>query len=145
MVRHGLRYDSSLMADDIPYRLATAEGALWEMPVHWGTDDWPPFAHFAEIGYMMPVRGPSAGLAAFWEEFEAQYEAGGFFMLILHPFLTGRLARWRLVERWLEEIMANRAVWVARLEDIADHLDTLSAQGHDIRTERLPYYRGPQR
>ena len=70
--------------------------------------------------------------------------AGGFFMPILHPFLTGRLARWRLVERWLEEIMASRAVWVARLEDIADHLDALSAQGHDIRTERLRYYRGPQ-
>ena len=145
LIRHGLRYDSSLMADDIPYRLQTAEGALWEMPVHWGADDWPPFAHYAEIGYMMQVREPSAGLAGFWEEFEAQYDAGGFFMLIVHPFLTGRPARWRLVARWLEETMAARKVWVARLEDIADHLDTLGARGHDIRTERLPYYRGPQR
>ena len=145
MIEHGLRYDSSLMADDIPYRMTTAEGALWEIPVHWGADDWPPFAHYAEIGYMMQVRGPSAGLAGFWEEFEAQYETGGFFMPILHPFLTGRLARWRLVERWLEETMATRDVWVARLEEIADHLDALAAQGHDIRTERLPYYRGPQR
>ena len=41
--------------------------------------------------------------------------------------------------------MATRAVWFARLEDIADHLDALSARGHDIRTERLPYYGGPQR
>ena len=145
MIRHGLRYDSSLMADDIPYRIATPEGALWEMPVHWATDDWPPFAHYAEIGYMMQVREPSAGLAGFWEEFEAQYEAGGFFMLIVHPFLTGRLARWRLVERWLEETLATRKVWVARLEEIAGHLDAVSARGHDIRTERLPYYGGPQR
>ena len=66
-------------------------------------------------------------------------------MLIVHPFLTGRLARWRLVERWLEETLATRKVWVARLEEIADHLDAVSARGHDIRTERLPYYGGPQR
>ena len=103
LVEHGFRYESSMMADDIPYRVETAKGGFWEMPVHWGTDDWPPFAHYAEIGYMMPVKAPSTGLNAFWEEFEAAYEAGGFFMLIVHPFLTGRLARWRQVENWLEE------------------------------------------
>ncbi|MEO1491628.1 MAG: polysaccharide deacetylase [Pseudomonadota bacterium] len=144
LIAGGFRYDSSLMADDIPYRMETAEGALWEMPVHWGTDDWPPFAHYDEIGYMMPVRGPSAGLEGFWEEFDAQYEAGGFFMLIVHPFLTGRLARWRLVEQWLERTLAEKDVWFARLSDIADHLDALAAGGWTPRVERLPYYTGPQ-
>ena len=133
------------MADDVPYRLETRDGSLWEMPVHWGTDDWPPFAHYDEIGYLMPVRGPSAGMAGFWEEFEAQNEAGGFFMLILHPFLTGRLARWRLVEEWLAETLETRDVWFARLEDIADHLDALTATGgYTPRTESLPYYEGAQ-
>ncbi|MEL6426420.1 MAG: polysaccharide deacetylase family protein, partial [Pseudomonadota bacterium] len=89
LVKHGFTYDSSLMADDVPYVMRTDAGSLYEMPVHWGTDDWPPFAHYDEIGYMMPVRGPSAGLEGFWEEFEAQYEAGGFFMLIVHPFRNG--------------------------------------------------------
>ena len=112
--------------------------------MHWGTDDWPPFAHYDEIGYMMPVRAPSEGLKGFWEEFDAQYEAGGFFMLIVHPFLTGRLARWRQVEQWLERTMAEKDVWVARLEDIADHLDGLAASGHVFRDEELPYYSGPQ-
>ncbi|MEM6385390.1 MAG: polysaccharide deacetylase [Pseudomonadota bacterium] len=141
LVKHQFRYDSSMMADDIPYRMQTEGGALYEMPVHWGTDDWPPFAHYDEIGYMMPVRGPSAGLEGFWEEFEAQYEAGGFFMLILHPFLTGRLARWRLVEQWLETTLETRDVWFAPLEAIADHLDTVQS----LRTEHLPYYTEPQR
>ena len=141
LVKHRFRYDSSLMADDIPYRMQTAQGALYEMPVHWGTDDWPPFAHYDEIGYLMPVRGPSAGLEGFWEEFEAQYEAGGFFMLILHPFLTGRLARWRLVEQWLETTLEERDVWFAPLEAIADHLDSIDG----LRTESLPYYTDPQR
>ena len=144
LIKHKFRYDSSLMADDIPYVMRTDKGELYEMPVHWGTDDWPPFAHYEEIGYMMPVRGPSAGMEGFWEEFEAQYESGGFFMLIVHPFLTGRLARWRLVERWLETTLAERNVWFARLEDIADHLGKCAANGHLLRTENLPYYMQPQ-
>jgi len=145
LVKHEFRYDSSLMADDIPYRMQTPDGALYEMPVHWGTDDWPPFAHYDEIGYMMPVRGPSAGLAGFWEEFDAQYEAGGFFMLILHPFLTGRLARWRLVEAWLEKTLNDCDVWFAPLQDIAAHLDSLAKDGFQLRTEHLPYYTDPQK
>lgn len=144
LIEHGFRYESSLMADDIPYEMRTAEGALWEMPTHWGVDDWPPFAHFEEIGYMMPVKAPSEGLAAFWEEFEAAYEAGGFFMPILHPFLTGRLARWRQVDACLEKIRAERDVWFCRLEDVADHLDALKASGDwGPRIEHLPYFDGP--
>jgi peptidoglycan/xylan/chitin deacetylase (PgdA/CDA1 family) len=145
LVEHGFRYESSMMADDIPYRVETAAGGFWEMPVHWGTDDWPPFAHYAEIGYMMPVKAPSAGLGAFWEEFDAAYEVGGFFMLIIHPFLTGRLARWRQVEAWLEETLRTKDVWFARLDQIADHLDGLVARGeYTPRVEHLPYYTEPQ-
>ncbi|MEL6991190.1 MAG: polysaccharide deacetylase [Pseudomonadota bacterium] len=140
LVKHDFRYDSSMMADDIPYVVKTEGGQLYEIPVHWGTDDWPPFAHYDEIGYLMPVRGPSAGLEGFWEEFEAQYEVGGFFMLILHPFLTGRLARWRLVEQWLEATLAERDVWFAPLEHIAAHLDQVDG----MRVETLPYYTSPQ-
>ncbi len=144
LIEHGFVYDSSLMADDIPYLMRASGGQLYEMPPHWGSDDWPPFAHYAEIGYMMPVKSPSEGLAASFEEFEAQYEAGGFWMGIWHPFLTGRLARWRVVERWLEEIVANRKVWFASLEEIAAHIDGMVAAGtYQIRVEHLPYFTRP--
>ncbi len=144
LIEHGFRYDSSMMADDIPYRVQTANGQLYEMPVHWGTDDWPPFAHYEEIGYMMPVKSPSEGLAAFWEEFEAQYAAGGFFMLIVHPFLTGRLARWQQVEAWMARTMETRDVWFTTLSGIADHLDALQAEGAWQPTvESLPYVDSP--
>lgn len=146
LIEHDFKYDSSLMADDIPYRMQTKAGELYEMPVHWGTDDWPPFAHYDEIGYMMPVRGPSAGLQGFWEEFDAQYEAGGFFMLIVHPFLTGRLARWRLVEQWLEKTLETKDVWFAPLEEIQAYVQKLTNSGDYIpRTDNLPYYDGPQK
>lgn len=144
LIAEGFAYDSSLMADDIPYRMETAAGSLYEVPVHWGTDDWPPFAHYDEIGYLMPVRGPSAGLSAFFEEFEAQYEAGGFWMAIWHPFLTGRLARWRLVEKWLEEVTTRGDVWFASLSEIVAHVEGLRQSGtYDPRTEILPYYDKP--
>ncbi|NNE21855.1 MAG: polysaccharide deacetylase [Rhizobiales bacterium] len=144
LIEHGFKYDSSLMADDIPYLMKTPNGELYEAPVHWGTDDWPPFAHYDEIGYMMPVRAPSQGLAGFWEEFEAHYEAGGFFMLIVHPFLTGRLARWRLVEQWLEQTMKHRSVWFAPLEEIIGHVAARREAGtYEPRIETLPYFEGP--
>ena len=145
LIEYDFDYDSSMMADDIPYVIKTSEGELIEMPVHWGTDDWPPFAHYDEIGYMMPVRSPSAGLAGFWEEFDAQYEAGGFFMLIVHPFLTGRLARWRMVEQWLEKTLDTHDVWFAPLADICAHVKA-AHQNNDqkVRVESLPYYDGPQ-
>ena len=121
LIEHEFLYDSSMMADDLPYQVKTAKGQIIEMPTHWGTDDWPPFAHFAEINYLMPVRGPSAGIAPFIEEFDAAYEEGGFWMPVLHPFLTGRLARWRVLEKHLENILDKGDVWFAPLEEIAQH------------------------
>ena len=144
LVEHRFSYDSSLMADDVPYLMKMPKGDLWEMPVHWGTDDWPPFAHYAEIDYMMPVRAPSDGLKGFWEEFEAHYEAGGFFIMVVHPFLTGRLARWREVEKWLESVLHERKVWFAPLGTIHDHVARLHAAGTwNPRIEPLPYFGGP--
>jgi len=121
LVAQGFLYDSSLMADDLPYLVQTEAGRLIELPPHWGTDDWPPFAHFAEIDYLMPVRAPSDGIRAFAEEFDAMHEAGGFWMPVLHPFLTGRLARWREMERLIERALAAGDVWFAPLEEIAAH------------------------
>ena len=104
---------------EMPYLVETPKGEVIEMPPHWGTDDWPPFAHFAEIDYLMPVRAPSDGIRAFAEEFDAAHEAGGFWMPVLHPFLTGRLARWREMTAYLERYVEAGDVWFAPLEDIA--------------------------
>ncbi|MBO1907557.1 polysaccharide deacetylase [Microvirga sp. 3-52] len=145
LIARGFTYDSSLMGDDIPYLMRTSAGELWEMPVHWGADDWPPFAHYPEIGYMMPVKAPTKGLEASFEEFEAQYEAGGFWMAIWHPFLTGRLARWHVVERWLEQTVATKKVWFAPLEQIAAYVQDLRTSGqYAPAVDHLPYYTQPQ-
>jgi ABC-type nitrate/sulfonate/bicarbonate transport system ATPase subunit/peptidoglycan/xylan/chitin deacetylase (PgdA/CDA1 family) len=145
LLERGFVYESSMMADDVPYLLRAAGGDLVVIPPHWGTDDWPPFAHYEEIGYMMPVRGPSEGLAPFFEEFEAAYETGGFWMAVLHPFLTGRLARWRVMERWLEGVMKRGDVWFATLGEIAAHVLAERDRGADVRVEDFPYYTERQR
>jgi len=144
LIEHNFSYESSLMADDIPYMMKTDAGNLVELPVHWGTDDWPQFAHYDEIGYLMPVAAPGAGLQPFWEEFEAQYEYGGFWMAIWHPFLTGRLARWRKVEQWLEGVLEKDDVWFAPLHEIATYVrNQYQTDPSSIREEQLPYYKGP--
>lgn len=122
LIDEGYLYDSSLMADDLPYLLEAPQGTLIELPPHWGNDDWPPFAHFEEIGYLMPVRAPSDGIRAFVEEFKAAAAVGGFWMPVLHPFLTGRLARWHVLERWLEQVVETGEAWFAPLEDIATYV-----------------------
>jgi peptidoglycan-N-acetylglucosamine deacetylase len=121
LIDHGIVYDSSMMADDLPYLIQTSIGDLIELPPHWGTDDWPPFAHFAEINYLMPVKAPSEGMRAFAEEFDAMHAAGGFWMPVLHPFLTGRLARWREMEKLIERALSTGDVWFAPMEEIAAH------------------------
>jgi peptidoglycan/xylan/chitin deacetylase (PgdA/CDA1 family) len=135
----GFAYDSSMMADDDPYALDLGQGrSLIEIPTHWGIDDWPPFAHYAEIGYMMPVRGPTEGLAPFFEEFEAARQDAGLWHAVWHPFLTGRRARWQVVERWLETALTSGA-WFATLGQIADHAETLRKAGR-LRTLPFPAY-----
>ncbi len=138
LIDEGFLYDSSLMADDLPYLLQAPQGELIEIPPHWGCDDWPPFAHFEEIGYLMPVRAPSDGLRAFFEEYEAARAVGGFWMPVLHPFLTGRLARWAAMETWLEGVLARGDVWIAPLEAIARHAAAHRALLRSDRIEKVP-------
>ena len=134
LIEHEFLYDRSMMADDLPYSVETPKGSLIEIPPHWGTDDWPPFAHFGEIDYLMPVRAPSDGIRAFAEEFDAMHDAGGFWMPVLHPFLTGRVARWREMEKLIERALDTGEVWFAPMEQIASHAQS---NRDGLRRERI--------
>ena len=88
------------------------------------------------------MRAPSDGLRGFWEEFDAHYEAGGFFMLIVHPFLTGRLARWRQVEKLLAYMREKGDVWFAPMDEIARHVRRVIDDGsYRPKIDRHPHYR----
>jgi peptidoglycan/xylan/chitin deacetylase (PgdA/CDA1 family) len=144
LIDNGFLYDSSLMGDDIPYLLKTDAGELVELPTHWGVDDWPPYVHSLELDYVMQVMSPTRAMEGFREEFEAAYEAGGLWIGVWHPFVSGRLARWRQVEKLIEDMVGRGDVWFAPLEDIARHvIGCRNDGGYQPRVDELPYYASP--
>lgn len=140
----GFSYDASLMGDDQPYLLESSAGRLVELPSHWGLDDWPQYVQSMDLDYMMPIRAPSDGWRAFVEEFEAAYAYGGLWVPVVHPFATGRLARWHEARKFLTSIQERGDVWFAPMEDIAAHVNNLVSDGTWCpRVDTVPFYDAP--
>lgn len=131
--RYGIRYDSSLMDDDRPYRLSTAAGEVAELPVHWSLDDWEQYGFLPvpEIGTQIE---PPSKLVELWTaELDAQRREGGLVVGTMHPFLSGRASRVEAIRAVIDHARAAGDVWIATLGDIATA--TLAARGVE---ERVP-------
>jgi len=129
LLEAGIAYDASLMGDDVPYLLQSASGELLELPSHWGMDDWPPFMHSVELDFQMPIQSPATAWESGWQEFEAMWEYGGLWVPVWHPFLSGRLARWRTTHEMIGRMMQRGRVWFAPMRDIAAHVRRCIAEG----------------
>jgi peptidoglycan/xylan/chitin deacetylase (PgdA/CDA1 family) len=130
LLKDGIGYDASLMGDDVPYLLETSRGQqLLELPAHWGMDDWPAFMHSLEFNFQMPIQAPSRAWENWWDEFEAMWEYGGLWIAVWHPFLSGRLARWRITHQMIGRMLERDKVWFAPMRDIAAHVRKCSAEG----------------
>lgn len=142
----GFTYDSSLMGDDVPYVLRTERGDLIEIPVSWATDDWPPYVHSADLDYMFQIMSPDRAMESFMAEFNAAHQAGGALWIgVWHPFVSGRLSRWLRVERMIDEMLETGDVWFATMEQIAQHVRSLTDAGtYEPRVDRVPYYETSQ-
>ncbi len=116
LTRYGVRYDSSLMGNDIPYRVATPSGDLLELPVQWILDDYP---HFARVGGV--ISSPQQVFDVWSTEFAGYHRFNGCFVLTMHPFVSGRPSRIALLERMIEYINGFDGVWWATLGEIADY------------------------
>lgn len=144
LAERGFAYDASLMGDDQPYLLRSASGDLVELPSHWGLDDWPQYVQSMDLDYMMPIRAPEDGFRIFSQEFMAAWRHGGLWIPVVHPFATGRLARWEIMHRFIEEAQERGGVWFAPLEEIAAHVRTVTENGTwNPRIEPMPHYSGP--
>jgi peptidoglycan/xylan/chitin deacetylase (PgdA/CDA1 family) len=117
----GYAYDSSLMDDDVPYLLATAAGTLVELPVHWSLDDWEQYAFLPdpEIGWQIEL--PSKVLELWRVELDAMREEGCLLVITMHPFLSGRPSRARIVAEFVEYARSSGGVWFATAREVADH------------------------
>ena len=130
----GLRYDSSLMADDYRlYRVTSGDvhdartgsrfgppGRLVEVPVSWALDDWPHFEPGAKgVG---PMSAPSkveeiwtAELDYAWER-----EPGGVLTITMHPEAIGRGHRLLMLERFIARARSLEGVVFERLDRIVE-------------------------
>ena len=119
----GYAYDSSLMDDDVPYRITTAHGTLIELPVHWSLDDWEQYAFLPEPDIGSQIELPAKVLELWTGELDAMREEGCLFVGTMHPFLSGRPSRAKVLAQFLEHVRECGDVWTATLGEIADHAE----------------------
>ena len=144
LAERGFVYDASLMGDDQPYMLDTSKGSLVELPTHWGLDDWPQFVQSEDLGYFGNIMAPAMGFEPYIQEFNTIKKYGGLWVAVVHPFATGRLARWEVVANFLEKAVASGEVWFASMEEIAAHIQSVTASGaYKPRRVDMPAYKAP--
>jgi peptidoglycan/xylan/chitin deacetylase (PgdA/CDA1 family) len=131
----GFTYDSSLMDDDVPYRLETGNGTLIELPVHWSLDDWEQYAYLPEPDIGSQIELPSKVLELWTGELDAMREEGCLFVGTMHPFLSGRPARAKAFATFLEHVHNCGDVWTATLGEIAVHAEATIPAGESRRLD----------
>jgi len=114
--KYGVKYCASAMGDDVPYK---HENGLIEIPGQWMLEDWEQFAFNADPAWGATPENCEKVFDLWWREFEAMYDFGCYFVLTLHPWLSGRPSRVRLVERLVRAMQAKEGVWFARGRVIA--------------------------
>ena len=116
LARDGFLYDSSLMGDDVPYRLPNG---LVEIPAQWMLEDWEQFAFNADPHWGFIPENCDKVYDLWWQEFAAMRDYGCCFVLTMHPWLMGRPSRVKLLERLIRDMRASGGVWFARGSEIA--------------------------
>jgi peptidoglycan/xylan/chitin deacetylase (PgdA/CDA1 family) len=118
----GLLYDSSLMADEEPYELLLdgAPTGVAEVPVEWLRDDAVYFL-FSRNPATRPYATPDDVLKVFLREFDAAWEEGSVFQLVMHPFVIGYRSRIWILEEIIRYATARGRVWFATHADVARH------------------------
>jgi len=134
LLRHGFRYDSSLMGSDFePYWVREGDHVatdapfvfgrpipIVELPVAWLLDDFPQFEFVR--GALTAMKPPSAVREIWWGEYRwfAEHGGEGCFTLTLHPECIGRGHRFVMLRSLLEDMIGDGASF-ATLGEVAEH------------------------
>jgi peptidoglycan/xylan/chitin deacetylase (PgdA/CDA1 family) len=110
---------------------------LIELPVHWSLDDWEQYAYLPEPDIGSQIELPSKVLELWTGELDAMRDEGCLLVLTMHPFLSGRPSRAKMLGELLARIRERGDVWTAPLGEIADHADAAIPAG-DVRRLELP-------
>lgn len=135
LAERGFLYDSSLMDADVPYELSITPGSaesIVEIPIQWALDDWEQYCFLPDISGSGLIETPAKARELWTSEFEALHDEGGCWVLTNHPFLSGRPGRARQLGELMAEVTATPGVWVASLEEIAQHTRSLGLTPRSI-------------
>jgi peptidoglycan/xylan/chitin deacetylase (PgdA/CDA1 family) len=139
LARHEINYCASEMGDDVPY---FHENGLVEIPGQWMLEDWEQFAFNAEPAWGFVPENCEKVFDLWWREFEAMHDLGCCFVLTLHPWLSGRPSRVRLLEELVNAMREKGGVWFARGNEIAsyfrDHPEARREIDFDNRAAGIP-------
>lgn len=121
----GIRYDSSLMADEDCYELLLngEPTGIVELPVEWARADSSYFTWHRGLG-LRPHTPPHDVLDIFRKEFDAAYEQGGVFQLTFHPHIIGFRSRIWILEEIICHAREKGDVWFATHAEIAEYART---------------------
>jgi len=112
----GFEYDSSGMAMDEPYEIVShgKPTGMVEVPVNFGLDDvameppnWEP---------------PDLAFKEFQDEFDQAYKEGTFFMLTMHPMITGHRSHLMYLDRLIAYMQSKPGVWFATAQQVAEYV-----------------------
>lgn len=121
----GLRYDSSMMADDDCYEILLdgRPSPLVEVPTDWIRDDAPYFimgrAAMGLDGH--PYTSPRQVLTIWRDEFDQAYAEGGLYQMMLHPHIIGHRSRMVVLDELLTHIGEHEGVWFATHAQVAEY------------------------
>lgn len=107
------------MGDDTPYVEQDGDHRILELPVQWILDDWPYFGYDLDTGGHLA--NPDAVFQIWSAEFDGLYAEGGYFMLTMHPEVSGRPHRIALLDRLIQHIKEKPGVWWATGREVAQH------------------------
>lgn len=133
LLKHGFRYDSSLMgADYLPYRTRRGDTAklgepfgfgeetsLIEMPISWSLDDYPHFEFVRTASTILPGLQPARAVMQSWlDEFLYMKKTvdWGVLTYTMHPYVIGRGYRMLALEELVGKLAAEGAVFTTMEE-----------------------------
>lgn len=144
LIKHGFRYDSSLMgADYIPYRARRGDVAklgeafhfgepteLIEMPISWSLDDHPHFEFMRTASAVTPgLQSARAVLQNWLDEFLYMKKSvdWGVLTYTMHPYVIGRGYRMLALEELVTNLSTEGAVFTTMEEAAREAALRLSA------------------
>jgi peptidoglycan/xylan/chitin deacetylase (PgdA/CDA1 family) len=129
LVRHGLVYSSSFRDDVRPYRHRLRDGSAGavELPVSANFDDW--MLGLSARFSPRSVMAPHDVLGMWRDELDEIVDWGAMLTTVLHPQVSGRPGRLRLLRAFLGQAVARGDVWIAPGREIAAHFAAAEAAG----------------